>query len=72
MHAHGLIEEGVPFTNRSVIDTVFSGQVTGTEKVGEFDGVLTEVGGAAHIMGFNQLVLEPGDPLPEGFRITGG
>lgn len=72
LHARGLIDKDVPFTNRSVIDTVFSGRITGFEKVGGLDGVLTEVGGAAHIMGFNQLVLEPDDPLPEGFRITGG
>ncbi len=35
-------------------------------KVGDFDAVVTEVSGTAHITGFNQLVLDPEDPLPEG------
>ena len=40
-------------------------------KVGEYDAVITEVSGTAHITGFNNIVLDPDDPLPEGFRIIG-
>jgi len=68
----GIIDRDVHFTNRSIIDTAFWGRITGFEKVGDFQGVQTEVGGAANIIGFHQFVLEPDDPLPEGFRITGG
>jgi trans-L-3-hydroxyproline dehydratase len=41
--------------------------VTGATKVGEFDAAHTEVTGNAHIMGFNQWVLEDSDPFPQGF-----
>ncbi len=57
--------------NYSIIDTPFEGRVVEQTKVGEYDAVVTEVSGTAHIMGFNQLVLDPEDPLPEGFRIIG-
>lgn len=72
MHAKNQIKEHHDFINKSVIDTPFRGRVTGCKAVGAYDGVITEVGGAAHIMGFHQFVLEPEDPAPEGFRITGG
>ncbi len=57
--------------NYSIIDTPFEGRVVEEAKVGDFDAVVTEVSGTAHITGFNQLVLDPEDPLPEGFRIIG-
>jgi proline racemase len=72
LYARGEIKEGERLINRSVIDTIFTGMIKSLTRVGGLEGVITEVGGAAHIMGFHQFVLEPGDPLPEGLRITGG
>lgn len=72
LHQRGIIEAEERLINKSVIDTAFWGRITGFEDAGDFKGVITEVGGSAHIMGFHQFVLEPDDPLPEGFRITGG
>jgi len=57
--------------NNSIINTPMEGKVISETKVGNYDAVITEVSGMAHIMGFNQLVLDPRDPLPEGFRISG-
>ena len=53
--------------NESIVGSCFRVRVTGTTKVGEFDAVHTEVTGNAHIMGFNQWVLEDSDPFPQGF-----
>ncbi|WP_235838872.1 proline racemase family protein [Desulfosporosinus metallidurans] len=53
------------------MDTPFEGKFVEETKVGDYDAVVTEVSGTAQIVGFNQLVLDPKDPLPEGFRITG-
>jgi trans-L-3-hydroxyproline dehydratase len=53
--------------NESIVGSCFRVRVTGTTKVGEFDAALTEVTGDAHIMGFNQWVLEDSDPFPQGF-----
>ncbi|WP_229775441.1 proline racemase family protein [Anaerosalibacter bizertensis] len=57
--------------NNSVIDTTMKAKIIEDTKVGEYDAVITEVSGTAYISGFNQLVLDPEDPLPEGFRISG-
>jgi len=72
LHHMGLLKEGMTLQNDSIIDTVMTGRIVGLTKVAHFPAVTTVVGGTAHIMGFNQLVLDPKDPLPEGFRITGG
>jgi len=53
--------------NESIVGSSFSVRVTGTTKVGAFDAAITEVTGSAHIMSFNQWVLEESDPFPEGF-----
>ncbi|NEX64607.1 trans-3-hydroxy-L-proline dehydratase [Noviherbaspirillum galbum] len=56
-----------PYVNGSIVGSSFGVKVVGEVKVGEFDGAITEVTGTAHISGFNQWVLEDGDPFPTGF-----
>lgn len=65
-----MLEEDT-LSNKSIIDTVMEGRIIEKTKVGDYDAVVTEVSGTAYIMGFNQLVLDPKDPLNEGFRIIG-
>ena len=71
LHKKGLLQKGMVLTNMSIVDTVFEGWITEFAKVASFDAVIPEVSGTAQIMGFNQWVLDPNDPLPDGFRITG-
>ena len=71
LHKKGLLQKGLVLTNKSIIDTIFEGCIVDFTKVAAFDAVIPEISGTAQIMGFNQLVLDPQDPLPEGFRITG-
>jgi proline racemase len=72
MAAGGQIAPGQKFINKSIINTEFWGRVTGQTTVDRFAAVITEVGGTAHTMGYSRLVLEPGDPLPQGLRLSGG
>lgn len=72
LHARGIIPEGGRFTNRSILDTEFWGRVIGETRVGEHNAVYTQIGGDAFISGFNQWVMETGDPISDGFRLTGG
>ncbi len=67
----GEMKEDDILVNYSIIDTPFEGRIIKNTKEGEFDAIITEVSGTAQITGFNQLVLDPKDPLPEGFRIIG-
>lgn len=72
LHYHtGEMQRDDILINKSIIDTVMEGKIIEETKVGQYDAVITEVSGTAHIMGFTQLVLDPNDPLPEGFRIIG-
>lgn len=70
-YAKGELSKEQVLVNDSIIDTPMEGRVVSETKVGKYPAVITEVSGTAHIMGFNNLVLDPKDPLPEGFRITG-
>ncbi|HHV42996.1 MAG TPA: proline racemase family protein [Clostridiaceae bacterium] len=72
MLAKGQIDKETTLVNVSVIDTPFTCKVVEEVKVAELDAVIPEVRGNAYITGFNQLVLDPEDPLATGFRITGG
>lgn len=72
LHYHkGEMKKGDILVNNSIIDTPFEGKIVADIKEGTYDAVITEVSGTAQITGFNQLVLDPKDPLPEGFRIIG-
>lgn len=72
LNRKGLMKKGMTLFNKSIIDTEFEGRILSLTHISDFDGVIPSIGGTAHIMGFNQLVLEPDDPLPEGFRVIGG
>lgn len=67
----GEMGKGDTLVNDSIIDTRMTGKVIEETTVADYKAVITEVAGTAHIMGFTQLVLDPEDPLPTGFRITG-
>ncbi len=47
----------------------FRGRILATTQVGQSDAVITEVTGRAHITGFHQFIIDPDDPLPNGFLI---
>lgn len=47
----------------------FRGRALKNVKVGDLDGVLTEVTGSAHICGYQQIIIDPDDPFKYGFII---
>lgn len=55
--------------NYSIIDTLMKGKIIKPLDAFGYQCILTEVSGTAHIMGINKLLLDPEDPLQEGFRI---
>lgn len=69
LHANGVMKRGMTLENHSIIDTVFEGVVEGETVVGGMPAIVPRINGMAYIMGFNQLVREPDDPMPEGFRM---
>ncbi|MCL1874167.1 MAG: proline racemase family protein [Clostridiales bacterium] len=67
----GIMQDDDLLINKSIINTPFESRVLGHIREGDYPAVLTEVSGTAFITGFNNLVLDPNDPLAEGFRICG-
>jgi trans-L-3-hydroxyproline dehydratase len=67
----GIMKDDDLLINKSIIDTSFESKVLEHVREGEYPAVLTEVSGTAFITGFSNLVLDPEDPLAEGFRICG-
>lgn len=56
-----------PFTVESIISTCFTGKVLQTRKYGSYEAVVPEVTGSANIVGMGEWVLDPEDPLRDGF-----
>ena len=69
LHARGLLTEGESFRHISVTGMEFMGKIRGTTKVGEFPAILPTVKSSAWIPSFQQVVLDPTDPFPKGFRV---
>ncbi|KAL4779253.1 proline racemase family [Aspergillus varians] len=69
MHARNQLAVGESFRHVSAIGTEYIGTIRGTTKVGEYDAVLPTVKGSAWITSFQQIILDPTDPFPEGFRV---
>ncbi len=67
--AKGILRPGMTLENHSIIDTVFEGTIVEETVVAGNAAIVPKISGNAYIMGFNRLVLEPGDPMPEGFRL---
>lgn len=69
LYAKGLLKPGMTLENRSIIDTAFEGTIIEETEVAGLPAIVPKVSGNAYIMGFSQLVLEPDDPMPGGFRV---
>ena len=67
LYARGKFSKDDVLVNESIIGTVFAGRVLEEVTVGEFTAVIPEVSGRAFITGFNQWVVDPDDPVAEGF-----
>ena len=67
LYARGELGQDEVLVNESIIGTVFRGRVLGETRVGEFAAVVPEVSGRAFVTGFNQWVVDPDDPVGEGF-----
>lgn len=69
MHAKGQLAVNQTLLHLSPIGTEFQAHIRGLTKVGRFDAILPTVKGRAWISGSKQIVLDPQDPFPEGFRV---
>ncbi|RAK91904.1 proline racemase [Aspergillus costaricaensis CBS 115574] len=69
LHARGQLAVGERFQHHSIIGSTFECHIRGTQKLRDYDAVLPTVKGSAWINSFKQMVLDPTDPWPVGFRV---
>jgi len=70
MWARGELDLNVPFIHESIIGTTFRGRLVDTARVGDFQAVIPEISGRAFITGYQQFVIDPEDPLKDGFFVS--
>lgn len=66
-YARGELKKGETFVVESILGTCFAGRITETISFGPYEAVIPEVTGRAHIVGRNELLIDPEDPLRSGF-----
>ncbi len=68
-YANGEIGLNQPFVVESILGTTFTGEAVEEATFGPYPAVVPRVSGTAHITGRNEWVLDPKDPLREGFLL---
>jgi trans-L-3-hydroxyproline dehydratase len=66
-HARGEIQKDQPIVIESIIGSKFTGRVIEETTFGPYAAIIPEVTGEAHIVGRNELWINPNDPLTHGF-----
>ncbi|GAA2323484.1 proline racemase family protein [Streptomyces cuspidosporus] len=69
LHARGALPPHTDFVHESILGTTFTGRLTGTTAVGPYQAVRPAISGRGWITGFHQYVLDPTDPLAEGYTL---
>jgi len=69
-YAKGQIEIGEETTQESIIGTTFKAKIVKETKVGNLKAVIPEISGTAYITGLNTLLIDPRDPLKDGYLLT--
>jgi proline racemase len=69
LHSQGKLKLGESFVHEGILGTTFKGRIISQTRVGNYDAVIPEITGSAHITGFNTLRYDEADPLARGFSI---
>ncbi|KQU86419.1 hypothetical protein ASD00_31530 [Ensifer sp. Root31] len=70
LHAKGQLKVGEKFVGLSLIDTEFHCSIDSEVKVGERNGIRPIISGRAWVSGTSQLMLDPSDPFPTGYKLS--
>jgi len=70
LHAQGIMQVGDRYHARSIIGSEFRCGIESVVKLGNQAAIIPQVSGRAWITGTHQLLLDPDDPWPEGYRLA--
>jgi proline racemase/trans-L-3-hydroxyproline dehydratase len=69
LFAKGKLALNEEFVHESITGSIFKARAVEETRVGDYRAVIPEVTGSAHIMGLNQIFIDPDDPLKHGFLL---
>ncbi len=70
LYSKGKLDMDRTFVHESITNTIFKAKILKETKVGKFDAVVVEVTGSAYVIGINQWVIDPDDPIPHGYFLS--
>ncbi|MCW0000078.1 proline racemase family protein [Pararhizobium sp. YC-54] len=70
LHARGQIKVGQKFRGESIIGSHFDCRIVGETAVGGQKAIVPEISGRAWVTGTHQVMLDPDDPWPAGYRLA--
>ena len=70
LYAKGELKKGDRMIGRSIINSRFDCSIIGETMVGDKKAIIPSIRGRAWITGTHQLMLDPEDPWPEGYRLS--
>jgi trans-L-3-hydroxyproline dehydratase len=69
LSAMGILEEGATLVTEGLIGTHCRARVLARTRVGDSDAIVPEIVTSAWIIGDHTFIIDPTDPLPEGFQV---
>lgn len=70
LYAKGELRKGDRMIGRSILDSRFDCSIVDKTMVGDKKAIIPSIRGRAWITGTHQLMLDPEDPWPEGYRLS--
>jgi proline racemase len=70
LHSRGEMQEGDQFIAKSIINSRFVCSIVQSTKIGNIKAIIPTIRGRGWITGTHQLMCDPDDPWPEGYRLT--
>ncbi|MGY3765500.1 proline racemase family protein [Vagococcus vulneris] len=67
LYAKGQMNVGDTFVYESILGTMFGGEIVKETEVGGYKAIIPRISGSAYINGFNTFLIDPTDPLKDGF-----
>jgi proline racemase len=70
LYAKGELDINEEFVHEGAMtNTIFKASVAEETKLGEFSAIIPKITGSAYVTGMHTYVVDPNDPLGEGFKI---
>jgi proline racemase len=67
LYAKGKLKLGEPFVYESILGTLFKGKIIEETEVDGIRAIVPEIAGSAYITGYNNIIIDPKDPVKDGF-----